>query len=139
MDKKTIKELLVIYSNKADKPLTQWKQSKAKLIAKIESLNGKKTPAKKSKKTSTKKPKNQTNTIQKFAEELILKVAKEEKGIKTGLPYKIILEKVQEKFPDCSTSLNSLRWYAANLNKDKSLKMPIRPISKSEKVSKKST
>lgn len=125
MDKKTIKELLVIYSNKADKPLTQWKQSKAKLIAEIESLNGKKS--------TSKKPKNQINTIQQFAEELILKVVKEEKGIKTGFPYKTVLEKVQKKFPDCSTSLNSLRWYAANLNKDKILTMPIRPISKNEK------
>ena len=118
--KSSIKDLLKIYNKKASKPLKQWKSSKAKLIAKIEaSVPAKKTSA---------KPGGET--IQSYAETLLIKVAKTVKGVKYGFSYEEVLEKVQAKFKDASTSINSLRWYAAKLNKNKSVILPVRPRAK---------
>ncbi len=59
-------------------------------------------------KKETSKPRS---TITALANELILDPQ--------GFPYREILEKIKVKFPDASTNLNCLRWYAAKLRTKK--------------------
>ena len=129
---KSTSQLLEIYNKLAPKKIRSWKESKKKLIACIEALKVKSPEPEKKvtvkvKKKSKKSEKKKSSTIQAYAEDLILQVAEHKDGQKMGFSYKHILEEILEEFPGAKTSLNCLRWYAAQLNKIPKNVMPIRP------------
>lgn len=89
----------------------------------------------KAKKPKVEKPKSDRGAIRRYTEEMLLKVKGTDPETKKpmGLPYSEVLDKVLEKFPNASTSLNCLRWYATKMNKRTGAEkviMPLRPKAK---------
>ena len=79
----SVKDLIINYNKVAVKPIKHWKQSKQKLITLTNKLRNPPPPPKplEERRIGT----NRENTLQQFAEDLLLTVDKEEYGIKTGL------------------------------------------------------
>lgn len=117
----TITQLVDFHNSQKDAvALTGWKGKKTDLIEKIKEV--------------VKKARGSV-TIKSVSVELLTATAfQDEQGRNIGYDYDTILAKVLEDFPDASTTVKCLRWYATHLNKDPDIKMPIRPRKKVEKA-----
>lgn len=129
-------------ATKLDQPLlSSWKNGKDKLEARILALEEDLEKAEKEKlaKAPAEKPAKKSvvsgPTIRQVSAELLLAVAgiDEKTGRKIGLPYDDILQRVHQAFPGCETSVKCLRWYAAHMNREPGIQMPIRPRQRPEK------
>lgn len=141
-------------------PLASWKGSKKALIDRVVALGkghtfveepaaetpaatdkkpAKRAKAKKAAKAET--PTGDRGAIKDYCETLLMKVVGKdaETGKPLGMTYAAILDKVRARFPDASTTVGCLRWYATHLNSrhrpDRGRKplpkidMPVRPKS----------
>lgn len=130
-------QLIAIYNERAaDDTLVTWKSSKAKLISKIEALPTKTTAAVSDEDTDyeaaiTATAISSRDSIALASYKLLETVAYEHDGRDWGLPYDIILAEVKRVFPDCSTTIACLRWYAVRLNEGGVI-LPKRQRSKSK-------
>ncbi len=125
----TTQELVAVYNglNPACE-LKSWKQSKSKLIGRIEKLQldlrGKKIPPRKpTEKRTIREAAIDLLCHVEYYEDLELKTDREKNVVtenhpnarSVGIPYDKILDLIKEEFPNSNTSIACLRWYSVKI------------------------
>ena len=123
---KTIKQLVAEHNAIAGAtPLKSWKQSAAKLAARIEKLRPKEQPKPQPKREPA-------ESIRDFVEGMLQEVVGEhpKKHKPLGHTYEHILAETAKAYPEAATTVACLRWYATHLNRRKDVRLPVRERAK---------